>query len=56
MFALFIYNFGHDGIRFRSFWILLAFLNAMIYLAKRTREKQATHRLQRDQVLATSPL
>ncbi|MEJ5330080.1 MAG: hypothetical protein WHT07_07995 [Desulfobaccales bacterium] len=39
--ALIIYNIGHDGIRFRSFWILLAFLNAMIWLEKRRQENTA---------------
>ena len=30
--ALLMYNMSHYGLRFRSFWLLLAFLNAMIWL------------------------
>ncbi|MDI6852072.1 MAG: hypothetical protein QME75_00510 [Deltaproteobacteria bacterium] len=37
--ALILYNMSHYGLRFRSFWILLALLNAMIYLESRRNNK-----------------
>jgi len=37
--ALLLYNMSHYGMRFRSFWILLAFLNAMIWIASRLPEE-----------------
>lgn len=43
--ALLIYNMTHYGLRFRSFWLLLAFLNAMIWLEKKRQEKNAPEHL-----------
>lgn len=40
--ALLIYNMTHYGLRFRSFWILLAFLNAMIWLETKRQENTAS--------------
>ena len=34
MAGLFLYNFGNNGIRFRSFWIFMAFFTVFIFLIK----------------------
>jgi len=40
--ALLTYNMSHYGLRFRAFWVVLAFLNVMLILETRNREEQAT--------------
>ncbi len=40
--GLLIYNLTHYGLRFRAFWVLLALLNAMVYLENQNKASTST--------------